>query len=244
MKGALSLAHTVLPTSWGNPLTPAADCTDNLSWPWGFRFRFSTFLLRPKCGACYVLSSYSLSKDRLGLTANFEWSVGINDIAFGLWAETNDRDESRDWHKVIDARVYHHFDETPYWTQYSNSFQTDTLKLYVQDTLDFGDFTVNLGVQQYFVDLEKYDNFAKAVTAKVNSDSDTLFSTGVIYQVNANLELFAGYSENFSAIKDGVLERGSSTLDEIEPETAENIDVAFVITMQFRFISYFLFNNV
>lgn len=211
----------------GNPLTPAADCTDNLSWPWD-----SGSGLAPSCydrNAVPVMSyrHTHYQKDRLGLTANFEWSVGINDIAFGLWAETNDRDESRDWHKVIDARVYHHFDETPYWTQYSNSFQTDTLKLYVQDTLDFGDFTVNLGVQQYFVDLEKYDNFAKAVTAKVNSDSDTLFSTGVIYQVNANLELFAGYSENFSAIKDGVLERGSSTLDEIEPETAENIDVGF-----------------
>lgn len=209
----------------GNSLSPTNGCTDNLSWPWN-----SGAGLAPSCYDQHAIPVMSYrhthyAKNRLGMTANFDWSIGINDIAFGLWSESTDRDESRDWHKVVDARVYHHFDEVPYWTQYSNSFQTDTLKLYAQDTLNFGDLTVNLGIQKYFVDIEKYDNFAKAVTGKVNSDSDVLFSTGVIYQINENVEVFAGYSENFSAIKDGVLERDSSTLDEIEPETAENIDV-------------------
>jgi iron complex outermembrane receptor protein len=209
----------------GNPLAPSAGCTDNLTYPWD-----SGPELAPSCydRSAVPVMSYRhthYKKSRLGMTANFDWSIGINDISLGLWTETTDRDESRDWHKVIDARVYHHFDETPYWTQYSNSFQTDTLKLYAQDTLDFGDLTVNLGMQKYFVDVEKYDNFAKGVTGEVNSDSDVLLSTGVIYRVNDTTEVFAGYSENFSAIKDGVLERDSSTLNEIEPETAENIDV-------------------
>ncbi|MFT7008401.1 MAG: iron complex outermembrane receptor protein [Colwellia sp.] len=209
----------------GNPLVPADGCTDNLSWPWN-----SGPELAPSCYDQHAIPVMSYrhthyEKERVGVTANFDWSIGINDIAFGLWAESADRDESRDWHKVVDARVYHHFDEKPYWTQYSNSFQTDTLKLYVQDTLDFGALSVNVGVQKYFVDIEKYDNVAKTVTSKVNSDSDVLLSTGAIYQVNENVEVFAGYSENFSAIKDGVLERDASTLDEIEPETAENVDV-------------------
>jgi iron complex outermembrane receptor protein len=209
----------------GNPLAPADGCTDNLSWPWN-----SGAGLAPSCydDSAIPVMSYRhthYKKSRVGMTANFDWSIGINDISMGLWSESADRDESRDWHKVIDARVYHHFDETPYWTQYSNNFQTDTLKLYLQDTLNFGDFTVNLGVQKYFVEIEKYDNFASAITGKVNSDSDVLVSTGIIYQINNNMEIFAGYSENFSAIKDGVLEREASALDEIEPETAENIDV-------------------
>jgi len=209
----------------GNPLSPADGCTDNLSWPWN-----SGPGLAPSCydQSAIPVMSYRhthYEKERLGVTANFDWSIGINDIALGLWSESADRDESRDWHKVVDARVYHHFDSTPYWTQYSNSFQTDTLKLYAQDTLDFGNLSVNVGVQKYFVDIEKYDNFAKAVTGKVNSDSDVLFSTGVVYQINNDIEIFAGYSENFAAIKDGVLERDASALSEIEPETAENIDV-------------------
>lgn len=209
----------------GTPLAPATDCTDNLSWPWN-----SGTSLAPSCydSSAVPVMSYRhthYEKSRLGLTADFSWHIANNDIAFGLWAESNTRDESRDWHKVIDARIYHHYDATPYWVQYSNEYQTDTLKYYLQDTLYFGDLSLNVGVQKYLVEIEKYDKFAKTVTDKVNSDSDTLFSAGVIYQLNEAIELFAGYSENFSAIKDGVMENGASNLDTIAPETADNIDI-------------------
>lgn len=209
----------------GTPLAPNADCTQSFTWPWN-----SGPGLHPACygNDAVPVMSYRhthYEKDRLGFTANGQWSIAMNDIKFGLWAESNERNESRDWHKVIDARVYHHFDSSPYWTQYSNKFQTDTLKFYLQDTLDFGDLSLNIGVQKYLVDIEKVDNFSGQQTGKINSDSDALFSTGAIYQLNNNIELFAGYSENFSAIKDGVLERDASTLEDIEPETAENIDL-------------------
>lgn len=209
----------------GTPLSPNADCNQSFTWPWD-----SGSDLHPACysNSAVPVMSYRhthYEKDRIGLTANAQWSIAMNDIQFGLWAESNERNESRDWHKVVDARVYHHFDEKPYWTQYSNEFQTDTLKFYLQDTMSFGDFTLNAGVQKYLVDIEKTDNFTGQQTGKVNSDSDVLFSTGAIYQVNDHIELFAGYSENFSAIKDGVLERDSSALENIEPETAENIDL-------------------
>jgi len=209
----------------GQPLAPAADCTDNLSWPWN-----SGAALAPSCydASAIPVMSYRhthYEKNRVGLTANFDLSINNNDISFGLWAENNVRDESRDWHKVIDARVYHHFDKTPYWTQYSNEYKTDTLKFYLQDTLYFGDFSLNIGVQKYLVDIEKYDKFTKTVTDKVESDSDTLFSGGIVYAFNNEIELFAGYSENFAAIKDTVLEDGASDLAAIDPETAENIDI-------------------
>jgi iron complex outermembrane receptor protein len=209
----------------GTPLTPAVGCEQSFTWPWD-----SGPALHPACysDSAVPVMSYRhthYEKDRVGLTANAQWSIAMNDIQFGLWAESNERNESRDWHKVIDARVYHHFDSTPYWTQYSNKFQTDTLKFYLQDTLDFGDLSLNIGAQKYLVDIEKTDGFTNQQTGSVNSDSDVLFSTGAIYQVNSNIELFAGYSENFSAIKDGVLERDASTLENIEPETAENIDI-------------------
>ncbi|MGL1958849.1 MAG: TonB-dependent receptor [Colwellia sp.] len=208
----------------GNPLAPDEDCTDNLSWPWD-----SEAGLAPSCynDSAIPVMSYRhthYEKNRLGLTANFAYTIANNEIAFGLWAESNTRDESRDWHKVIDARIYHHYDATPYWIKYSNEYQTDTLKYYLQDTIYFGDLSINFGVQKYLVDIEKYDKFAKEVTDKINSDSDTLFSAGLVYQLNDSIELFAGYSENFSAIKDGVMENGASNLDAIAPETAENID--------------------
>lgn len=208
----------------GNPLAPAADCTANFTWPWN-----SGPGLHPACyddTANPVMSfrNTNYKKDRTGFLASFATTIDIHDLKAGLWYEMAERDEYRTWHKVVDARVGMMADSAPYWTQYSNTFDTDTLKWYLQDTISLNQFTINLGVQQYLVDLEKYDHFANAKTADVNSDSDVLFSGGVVYELNETTELFAGYSENFSAIKDLVLERDASSLTDIEPETAENID--------------------
>ncbi|MFD2167092.1 TonB-dependent receptor domain-containing protein [Thalassotalea euphylliae] len=208
----------------GNPLAPAEDCTANFTWPWN-----SGPGLHPSCypdDAIPVMSyrHTHYEKNRTGFTARGETTFGAHDIAVGMWYEMAERDEHRDWHKVIDAQVYHHFNKTPYWTQYDNTFDTDTVKLYLQDTITWEDFTFNVGVQKFLVELEKTDHYNPNNNTKLDSDSDTLFSAGALYQYSESLEFFAGYSENFSAIKDGVLEDDASTLTEIEPETAENID--------------------
>ncbi|GGD59117.1 TonB-dependent receptor [Lacimicrobium alkaliphilum] len=209
----------------GNPLTPAADCDANYSWPWT-----SGPGLHPACypdDAVPVMSyrHTHYGKDRFGFTGNYQLTLGDHDVLAGVWYEDIDRDESRDWHKVIDARILHHFDSTPYWVQYENNFQTDVLKLYLQDNISFGDLTVNLGAQKYLVDIQKTDNFSGSVVKEINSDSELLYNAGAVYQLSQELEIFTGYSENFSAIKDLVLERNEANVDDLEPETAENIDI-------------------
>ena len=198
----------------GNPLAPT-ECAEALN------------------PACYDRTAIPVmsyrhthyEKDRIGLTANFDIAIGNNDVSVGLWTEKAERNESRDWHKVIDARLYHHFDSSPYWIQYNNEFTINTLKLYVEDTISFDEVTLNLGAQKYLVDIEKVNKFTNQITGEIDSDSDVLFSIGAIYQMTENTELFAGFSENFSAIKDGVLERDASSLTNIQPETAENIEL-------------------
>ncbi len=209
----------------GTPLAPADGCTANFTWPWN-----SGPGLHPSCYADDAIPVMSYrhthyQKERRGFTAKGQTTFGNHDITAGIWYEMAVRDEHRDWHKVIDARIYHHFDKTPYWTQYDNTFDTDTLKWYIQDTITMSDLTLNLGVQQYLVEVEKDDHYVSANDVTVDSDSDVLFSVGALYQLNNTTELFAGYSENFAAIKDTVLERDASTLTDIEPETAENIDL-------------------
>lgn len=224
-KGGASSGNVTFTDALGNPLTQIDGCSATHPFPYdsGPAYHEDCFA----DGAVPVMSyrHTHYEKQRTGLTANFDLTIANNDISMGLWMEKTDRDESRDWHKVIDARTYHHFDSAPYWIQYDNEFTTDTLKLYVEDTISFDDFTLNIGAQKYMVDVEKFDKFVNQVTGKVDSDSDVLFSIGGIYQVNDEIELFAGFSENFSAIKDGVLERDSSSLTQIEPETAENMEL-------------------
>jgi len=208
----------------GTPLAPADGCTSNFTWPWN-----SGSGLHPACypdDAVPVMSyrHTHYEKSRVGFTAKMSTTIENHDLVAGIWYEDSKRDEHRDWHKVIDARVYHHFDATPYWTEYDNTFDQETIKWYAQDTITAGDFTFNLGVQQYLVEIEKTDHYDASKNATVDSDSDVLFSAGGLYELSTTTELFAGYSENFAAIKDAVLERDSSTLTEIEPETSENID--------------------
>lgn len=77
------------------------------------------------------------------------------------------------------------------------------------------------------VELEGLDKFSGQKVA-LDSDSDALLSAGIVAPMPIEgLELFAGYAENFAAIKDNVLEREASALEQIEPETAENIDLGF-----------------
>ena len=76
------------------------------------------------------------------------------------------------------------------------------------------------------MDVRPQDHFVDFPNAAVDSDSDVLFSGGVLWQTPVDgLEVFAGYAENFKSISDNILERPSADLDALEPETAENLEL-------------------
>ncbi len=103
--------------------------------------------------------------------------------------------------------------------------------VYLENTLDAEMFTARFGVKQFYVDLERVDNFGATDNVNVSSDSDALISAGLAVRTGVEgLEVFAGYAENFAAIKDTVLERDASQLTNVEPETAENFDVGLRYT--------------
>ncbi len=162
-------------------------------------------------------------KQRTGLTSELKWQLGDHQLRAGLWLEQQDRDESRDWHQVLDPRVYHYFADQPYWVQYDRNYQTDTQKLYLQDEWSLGDLTLTAGLKQFFVDIERQDRIVSSNTGKLSSDSDPLWSFGLQYQLTDNLELFSGYSQNFKAIGDAILET-SQDFSKLEAETADNLD--------------------
>ncbi|REL34655.1 TonB-dependent receptor domain-containing protein [Thalassotalea euphylliae] len=216
----------------GNSLAPAAGCVSSILAPYGGS--------GPEADpACYERSAIPVgsyrhthyNKERFGFNGDFALYSTFdninNTLRGGLWYEDYERDESRDWHKIIDSRTSFQFDHTPYWVQYDRSFTVDTMMFYLEDELDMGWGKVRVGAKKFLVELEADDNFNRgAAKVKVDSDSDTLLSAGVVLNTGVDgLEVFAGYAENFAAIKDSVLERDASQLDNIEPETADNIDL-------------------
>ncbi|OBP15079.1 TonB-dependent receptor [Rheinheimera sp. SA_1] len=164
-------------------------------------------------------------KDRFGFTSNLQWTLDSHQVRAGLWYEQQQRNQSRDWHQVLDPKVYHYFNDAPYWVQFNDDYENDVLKMYLQDKIQLGDLQLTVGVQQYLVDVSREDQFNAANNGKLDSDSDLLPSLGLVYALTNDIELFSGYSENFKAIPDTLLNTVGQDFNTLEPETAENLDL-------------------
>ncbi|MEH8016278.1 TonB-dependent receptor [Rheinheimera muenzenbergensis] len=165
-------------------------------------------------------------KQRYGTTANLQWDLQQHQLRMGVWLEQQKRNQTRDWHNIIDPKIYHHFDKTPYWVQFDDDYTNKVAKYYLQDKMTFGDLQLTLGVQQYLVDVSRTDNLNGKGKDSVDSDSSLLPSAGLVYSINDRLELFTGYAKNFKAISDGPLEqKNSDELTALKPETATNLDL-------------------
>ena len=174
-------------------------------------------------------------KDRLGVTLDGEWSVlfgrGGSALRAGLWYEDSRRDLGRDWHRVLDPAVGPAWDRQAYWHQYEWDFPQDVFKWYLEETLYVGPFALTAGVKQFLIGLSRDDQFGVGRTLDLDSDSDLLFSGGVTYETPVpGLDLFAGYADNFKAINSTLLEVPGRSLDQLEPETASNVDVGLQYT--------------
>ena len=165
-------------------------------------------------------------KQRYGTTANLQWDMELHQLRMGVWLEQQKRNQTRDWHNIIDAKIYHHFDKTPYWVQFDDDYTNKVFKYYLQDKMVFGDLQLTVGVQQYLVDVSRTDNLNGKGKDSIDSDSSLLPSAGLVYTLNDRIELFTGYSKNFKAISDGPLEQKTSAeLTALKPETATNLDL-------------------
>lgn len=181
-----------------------------------------------------IASSYRhthYDKERYGINADFDWTVQLgsieNTLRGGFWYEDYQRDESRDWHQILNPHASYHYDHRAYVVQYERTYPVDTLMYYLEDTVVAGPVKVSLGVKQFDVDVSRTESIGADIgSVSIDSDSDVLFSGGVVVQTPVDgLEVFAGYAENFAAVKDQVLEQNADNVSRIEPETAENIDL-------------------
>lgn len=235
--GGAALGQLFFVNRDGVALAPDADCQSSITFPYGG----AGAQYDPLCygqGAVPV-GSYRhthYQKSRFGFNADFAYFSKLGDVdntlRGGVWYEDYEREEYRDWHKIIDSSSNYKFDHVAYWRQYDRKFPVQTTMLYLENEVDFGMVSARVGAKQFMVELEAQDNFTNTASGVVDSDSDLLLTAGVVAQTGIDgLEVFAGYAENFAAVKDTVLERDTSVFDNIEPETAENIDVGI------RFVS-------
>lgn len=165
---------------------------------------------------------------RLGavLDVNWEHDFGSfqNLLRAGLWYENGQSNVVRDWHKVTDARVSHLFDAVPYYVQYDRDYGINELVYYADNSVTFGDLTARAGLKQYRIRQDRSGNVGDALVTEMNYNSKVLFSGGVNYRPLPGLELFAGYAQNFAALRRSLLDETENVRREIKPETADSIE--------------------
>ena len=172
--------------------------------------------------------------ERYGLTADLEWTRAFgrieNTVRGGLWLEQFDRTVTRDWHRLLNVGTDISFDARPYWVQFADAYEADEQMYYIEDVMRMDRFTARLGLKQFVLDQSR--NRVIGASGKVRSDtsSDPLFSAGFTYAPEAiqGGEFFAGFSQNFRAIPQGVLGGSNQAeLARVEPETADNLELGF-----------------
>ncbi|MCJ2183186.1 TonB-dependent receptor [Novosphingobium sp. 1949] len=148
-----------------------------------------------------------------------------NTLRGGVWYEDTHRREWRDWHAVIDTASGPEYYAQPYWIQYDRKYPQDTFKWYLEDKVELGPVTANVGIKQFSNHIDRIDLFGDSEDTSLSSKSKVLFSGGVQIEPVAGLDLFGGYAENFKALTDGLLEYANADFGEIKPETSQNWEV-------------------
>ena len=228
VSGGSALGRIYFVDGTGVALAPREGCVSSITFPYGG----AGAAYDPACydsGAVPVQSfrHSHYGKDRFGFTADVTWNTSeSNVVRAGFWLEDGTRDEYRDWHKLVDARLGIEFENPAYWVQYDREYPQDVMKWYIEDSLTLGNLTLSVGANQFLVEVSRNDLFGESTDTTVDSDSDVLFSGGFVYDTQvAGLSVFGGYAENFKSISDNILERESADLSNIEPETSENMEL-------------------
>jgi outer membrane receptor protein involved in Fe transport len=167
---------------------------------------------------------------RLGALVDFDWKHEFGDVTnlfrAGTWYENGRSNNVRDWHKLTDARVGYAFNDKPYWVQFTTDYGVDEFMYYAEDVLTWGGLSARVGVKQFFLDQSRQELLNDRARTERQSHSDPLLSLGLTWATPvAGLEVFGGYSQNFAAIGRGLLEQDQAVVREIEPETADNIEL-------------------
>jgi iron complex outermembrane receptor protein len=147
-------------------------------------------------------TEYSI--DRVGVVGGLDWTLGAHVISLGGWYEENKFNQARRFYGLNLAapqRDSLDFMRNPFATQWEYAFKTTTAQAYLQDVWTITDAVkVNFGFKSL-----KVENTAQTIvgvpniTGSITSKDSFLPQVGATWKVNADHELFAGYTENMRA---------------------------------------------
>lgn len=175
--------------------------------------------------------------DRFGAFGSANFKLAFNDITLTGWYEHNEFNQARRFYAMksrTEAGLdYRRFPKNPFFTQWEFDYTTKTVEYSVQDKIELGSLTVNLGWKGF-----KVSNKAEAIVA--GGFPSGTFKTedwfqphaGVALSLNDNIEVFGGFTQATRAFASanggiwGTTQAGFNAIKAtIKPETSDTFEL-------------------
>lgn len=170
-------------------------------------------------------------RERIGITseARYEDFLGNQDLRFGLWYETNESDERRNFFPIADStRSVDVAGQPLQYVEYERFAELTTTMLYAQDSVSLMEDRLKLDFGVTWMDIAYKARSPLEYRAVIDQSQDSGLNPklGLTYDLADSLQVFGGYARNFSGIPEDTF-LGSTAIidiDELEPITSDNID--------------------
>lgn len=138
--------------------------------------------------------------DRYGAFGSLTLPVATTDLTVGAWAEKTEFNQARRFYalgsRTVPGRSFTEFQSNPFFTQWNYDFTTETLQYYVQDKIELGRVTVNLGWKGYRVTNEADPIVAGSLASgRIKVEDWFQPHVGFAAELNDRAELFGGFTQ-------------------------------------------------
>jgi iron complex outermembrane receptor protein len=161
--------------------------------------------------------------DRIGVFGSVDYTLGIQQLSVGAWYENNKFNQARRFY-AFESRTnpglsFRDYPTDPFYTQWAFDFTTNTFQYHVQDKIDLGMVTINLGWKGFQVTIKAQDWFQP--------------HTGFAVELTPEAEIFGGFTQVTRAFASATTTGPFSTnqagfdaiKDDLKPETSDTFEL-------------------
>lgn len=176
--------------------------------------------------------------DRYGAFGSLTIPVSITELTIGAWYEQTDFHQARRFYALGSrsnpGRTFTDFQKNPFFTQWEYDFSTETLQYHVQDKIDLGGVTINLGWKGYRVTNEATPVVAGTLASgKVKVEDWFQPHVGFAAELGDRAELFGGFTQVTRAFVSASTSGPFATTqlgfndirDKLKPETSDTYEL-------------------
>jgi iron complex outermembrane receptor protein len=176
--------------------------------------------------------------DRVGAFGSVDFVLGIQNLSVGAWYENNQFHQARRFYafasRTAPGLSFRDYPKNPFATQWEFDFTTNTFQYHVQDKIDLGMVTINLGWKGF-----KVTNKAEAVVqatfpqGKIKAEDWFQPHAGFAVELSPQAEIFGGFTQVTRAFASATTTGPFSTnqagfdaiKDDLKPETSDTFEL-------------------